>query len=56
MTTHTDPTASLAPAHRPRLNAASASVGTARDALAEPNRLDDRTTQPLKAVSTLAHI
>jgi len=53
MATNTDPTASLAPAHRQRLNAASASVGTARDALAKLDRHDDRASQPLKAVGTL---
>ena len=53
MTTHTDPTESIAPAQRQRLNAASASVGTARDALAKLERHEDRASQPLKAVGTL---
>jgi hypothetical protein len=53
MTTHTDPTVSLAPAHRQRLSAASASVGTTRDALAKLDRHEDRASQLLKAVGTL---
>lgn len=56
MARHTDPTASLTPSQRQHLNAASAPIGSARDATADLDRLEDRTSQPLKAVGTLADV